>query len=81
MTSRIRSSIPAFALAAISLVLAVVTGVELLGKPLRMVNLLKIIGLSMTTGVTWMHAVIGHRKTAPGVAGTDIPEPDLTAKE
>jgi len=44
-------------IAGLSLVLAVVTGIEWLGKPLRMVNLLTIIGLSMTTGVTWTQAV------------------------
>jgi hypothetical protein len=44
-------------LAAISLVLAFVTGIDWLGKPLRMVNLLTIIGLSMTAGVTWAQAV------------------------
>ena len=48
-----------FLLAGIFLVLAVVTGIDWLGKPLRMVNLLKIIGLSMTAGVTWTHAVWG----------------------
>jgi hypothetical protein len=46
-----------FLLAGISLVLTVVTGVAWLGKPLRMVNLLTIIGLGMTTGVSWMQAV------------------------
>jgi hypothetical protein len=46
-----------FLLTGISLVLTVVTGVAWLGKPLRMVNLLTIIGLGMTTGVSWMQAV------------------------
>jgi hypothetical protein len=45
-------------LAAISLVLAVVAGIDWLGKPLRMVNLLTIIGLSMIAGVTWAQAVL-----------------------
>jgi hypothetical protein len=49
--------VPAFVLAGISLVLAVVTGIDWLGKPLRMVNLLTIIGLSMVAGVTWAQAV------------------------
>lgn len=57
MTPPTRSTIPAFALAAISLVLAVVTGIDWLGKPLRMVNLLTIIGLSMAAGVSWARAV------------------------
>ena len=57
MTTATRSPVPAFVLAAISLVLAVVTGIDWLGKPLRMVNLLTIIGLSMIAGVTWAQAV------------------------
>jgi len=59
MPTGTRSAVPVFVLAAISLVLAVVTGIDWLGKPLRMVNLLTIIGLSMTAGVTWAQAV--HR--------------------
>jgi hypothetical protein len=57
MTPTTRSTIPLFLLAAISFVLAVVTGIDWLGKPLRMVNLLKIIGLSMTAGVMWAQAL------------------------
>ena len=57
MTTGTRSAVPVFVLAAISLVLAVVTGIDWLGKPLRMVNLLTIIGLSMIAGVTWAQAV------------------------
>jgi len=57
MTTKTRSAIPAFVLAGLSLMLAVVAGVEWLGKPLRMVNLLTIIGLGMTAGVSWTQAV------------------------
>ena len=57
MTTSTRSAIPVFVLAGLSLVLAVVTGVEWLGKPLRMVHLLTTIGLSMTAGVSWTQAV------------------------
>jgi hypothetical protein len=57
MTTGPRSSIPAFVLAGLSLVLAVVAGVAWLGKPFRMVNLVTIIGLSMTAGVSWSQAV------------------------
>jgi hypothetical protein len=57
MTTGTRSAVPVFVLAVISLVLAVVTGIDWLGKPLRMVNLLTIIGLSMVAGVTWAQAV------------------------
>jgi hypothetical protein len=41
--------------------IAVVTGVELLGKPLRLVNLVTIMGMSMFVGVTWMQAVLRAR--------------------
>jgi len=58
MTTGTRSVVLAFVLAAISLVLAVVTGIDWLGKPLRMVNLLKIMGLSMFAGVTWVQALL-----------------------
>jgi hypothetical protein len=37
--------------------IAVVTGIAWLGKPLRVVQLLTIIGLSMTAGVAWARAV------------------------
>jgi multidrug transporter EmrE-like cation transporter len=57
MTTGPRSTIPAFVLAGISLVLAVVAGVAWLGQPLRMVNLVTIIGLSMTAGVSWSQAL------------------------
>ena len=58
MTNGTRSSIASFALAGIALMIAVVTGVEYLGKPLRLVNLVKIMGLSMAAGVTWMQALL-----------------------
>lgn len=64
MTTRTRSATPAFILAGISLVLAVVTGVAWLGQPLRLVNLVTIIGLGMTTGVSWMQAVWRTRQAS-----------------
>jgi len=66
MTTKTRSAIPAFALAGLSLMLAVVAGVEWLGKPLRMVNLLTIIGLGMTAGVSWTGAVWRARQDHSG---------------
>ena len=57
MIPRTPSAIPAFVIAGISLVVAVVTGIDWLGKPLRLVNLITIIGLSMIAGVSWMQAV------------------------
>ncbi len=66
MTTKTRSAIPAFVLAGLSLMLAVVAGVEWLGKPLRMVNLLTIIGLGMTAGVSWTQAVWRARQDRSG---------------
>lgn len=57
MTTGTRSAIPAFVVAGISLVLAIVAGLDWVGKPLRMVNLVTIIGLSMTAGVSWSQAL------------------------
>ena len=37
---------------------SIVTGVDLLGQPLRLVQLLKIVGLSMAAGVAWTHAIM-----------------------
>jgi hypothetical protein len=48
--------------AGISLVLAFVSGLDWIGKPLRMVNLVTIIGLSMIAGVSWMQAVMRRRE-------------------
>jgi hypothetical protein len=57
MTPRSRSAVPQFALAAVSILMAVITGVAWLGQPLRMVHLLTIVGLSMAAGVTWAQAI------------------------
>lgn len=57
MTTTSRSTVPTFVVAGISLVVAVVSGLAWLGKPLRLVNLLTIIGLSATAGVSWTQAV------------------------
>ena len=50
-----------FVIAGLSLLFAVVTGVQWLGQPLRLVHLVTIIGLSMLTGVLWMQAMGGAR--------------------
>jgi hypothetical protein len=52
-----RSTTRPLLLAAISLVVTVATGVDLLGKPLRLVHLLTIIGLSVAAGVAWAEAI------------------------
>ena len=58
-----------FVLAGLSLLFAVVRGVEWLGQPLRLVHLVTIIGLSMLTGVLWMQAVANARAAARGGNG------------
>ena len=72
MTTSTRSTIPGFVLAGLSLVIAVVTGLAWLGKPLRMVNLLTIIGLSMTAGVSWTQAVWRARQERSGSRSDSI---------
>jgi hypothetical protein len=57
MTTSTRSVVREFVLAGLSIVLAVAAGVAWLGQPLRMVQLLTIIGLSMTAGVSWARAI------------------------
>jgi hypothetical protein len=69
MSTSTRSAIPAFVLAGLSLMLAVATGIEWLGKPLRLVHLLTILGLSMTAGVSWMQAVSRARRERPANSG------------
>ena len=61
MTTTRRSPIWGYVLAGASLVLTVTTGVGWLGEPFRLVHLVAIIGLGMTTGVLWMQAVSGAR--------------------
>ena len=56
MTTKSRT-VTAFVPALLAIVLAVATGISWLGQPLRMVQLLTIIGLSMTAGVAWARAV------------------------
>jgi hypothetical protein len=57
MTSETRSTIRDFALAGLSIVLAFAAGAAWLGQPLRLVQLVTIIGLGMTAGVSWAQAV------------------------
>ncbi len=49
-------------MAIVSLTIAVVTGLEYIGKPLRLVHLLAIIGLAMTAGVSFGQAVVRSRE-------------------
>ena len=67
MTLIPRSTIPAFVVAGLSLVLVVASGLAWLGQPLRMVNLVTIIGLSATAGVSWTQAVWRTRQARRGI--------------
>ena len=69
MTTNVRSALPRFLVAGLSLMIAVVTGVQWLGAPLRLVQLLTIIGLSMIAGVSWMQAVGLARAGPEGKSG------------
>jgi hypothetical protein len=57
MRTSTRSVVREFVLAGLSIVLAVGAGMAWLGQPLRMVQLLTIVGVSMTAGVSWARAV------------------------
>jgi hypothetical protein len=62
MKTRTQSVIPAFALAALSILIAVFTGVAWLGQPLRMVQLLTLVGSSVGAGVSLALAVVRMRE-------------------
>jgi len=66
MTTGTRSHIPGFVVAGISLMLAVVTGIDWLGQPLRLVHLVTIIGLSAAAGVSFSQAVWRVRQARTG---------------
>jgi hypothetical protein len=62
MATSTRSVATGFIVAGISIVLTVVAGLDWIGQPLRMVQLITIIGLSMTSGVSWAQAVMRLRE-------------------
>ena len=51
------SARPAFLVAGISLLVAVATGASWIGQPFRGVQLVLILGLGMTAGVSWAQAI------------------------
>ena len=57
MATSNRAVVREFVIAGIAIVLAVVAGLDWVGKPLRLVQLVTLIGLSMTAGVAWTRAV------------------------
>ncbi len=62
MTSDTRSAVPRFVVAGLALAIAVVTGVQWLGEPLRLVHLLTLVGVAMTAGVAWAQALARVRQ-------------------
>lgn len=62
MTANSRSALLGFVVAGVSLLIAVSTGLEWVGKPFRLVQLVTIIGMGMFTGVWWMQAVSRFRQ-------------------
>lgn len=62
MPANATSAKPAFALAGISILLAVATGVAWVGQPLRLVQLVTLLGLGMMAGVSWLQAVTRVRQ-------------------
>jgi hypothetical protein len=73
MTLGKRSTSRPFLLAGISLVVTVAAGVDLLGKPLRLVHLVTIIGLSLTAGVSWAEAIWRVREQRSANGGNSSP--------
>jgi hypothetical protein len=59
---RKRSPAVGFMMAFIALTIAVVTGLGYVGKPLRLVHLLTIIGLGMVAGASFVQAVARSRE-------------------
>jgi len=62
MPSDTTSAKPAFVLAGISILLAVATGLAWVGQPLRLVQLITLLGLGMMAGVSWLQAVMRVRQ-------------------
>src|SRR6476646_5091122 len=73
--ANLKSSIRDFALAGIAIVLAFAAGVKFLGKPLRLVELVTIIGLGMTAGVSWAQAIWRARQIDPAVDNRVVNSP------
>ena len=62
MKTRTPSPVNSFVLAAFSILIAVLTGVAWLGQPLRMVQLMTLVGSSVAAGVSLAQAVARLRQ-------------------
>lgn len=72
MTTPGKSAVPQLVIAALSILSAVFTGLAWLGQPLRIVQLLTLVGLGMTAGVTWARAIWRVRRRAPARAEDSV---------
>jgi hypothetical protein len=62
MTNATRSALPMFLAAVVSIVVALATGAAWIGQPFRPVQLVTLVGLGMTAGVSLMQALMRLRK-------------------
>jgi hypothetical protein len=62
MTNATRSALPMFLAAVVSIVVALATGAAWIGQPFRAVQLVTLVGLGMTAGVSLMQALMRLRK-------------------
>lgn len=74
MTTKPRSAKSLFVVTAISLIVAVATGASWIGQPFRAVQLLMLLGLGATAGVSWAQAIARVRE-APGQGGAGSTDP------
>lgn len=68
MTTPQRSTKVGFLIFGLSLLVAVATGANWIGQPFRAVQLVMLLGLGMTAGVSWMQATAHWRKGKKGRA-------------
>jgi hypothetical protein len=62
MTNATRSALPMLGAAVLSIIVALATGATWIGQPFRAVQLVTLVGLGMTAGVSWMQALTRLRK-------------------
>jgi len=62
MTNATRSALTMLGAAVLSIIVALATGATWIGQPFRAVQLVTLVGLGMTAGVSWMQALTRLRK-------------------
>ena len=84
MRTSARTIIVALVPACIAIMIAVATGVAWVGQPLRLVQLLTLIGVSMVAGVSWAQAIRrlrGDRSERLKPPETGRPHPERLAPD